>query len=489
MNKYLFIIQVLVLYSYTSMCRQNTNINLQNAIDQIAQKPFYKHASLGISVRDLTNGELKASLDKDRMLMPASSLKLITTLIGCELLSPEFRFETNVSYDGVIENDGTLKGNIYIEGSGDPTLGSNRIPGNMDAETLFKQIVTDIRACGILCIEGNIIADESVFNSFPISPSWQWNDLGNYYAAGAWGLNVNENEYSIYYNRSGPIGSVSKIVYFEPFVPNLELSNEVTIDSSNTGDNSYIFGGPYHYGKRVVGTIPQGRNLYKIKGSLPDPPLYFAYRIFEELAKRDMGGHHFKTQYHPSNTKSARKKISSYLSPQLKTIVRYTNDYSINIYCESILKTLGFKKRNSGAGSDGIEVINAYLKTKGLDTAPLHMEDGSGLSSRNLMSPDFMAEFLQVYLAGKDIGSIVNMIPLAGERGTVKNILSQSKAKGNIWLKSGSMDKTLTYAGICKGASGRFTSFSVFLNASPAKKNKENKIELEKILEAIYRFS
>jgi serine-type D-Ala-D-Ala carboxypeptidase/endopeptidase (penicillin-binding protein 4) len=462
--------------------------NLHENIDKLLSNSFYKYANIGISVRDMHSGEVIVDVEKDKMLVPASSLKLITTLTGIELLEGDFRFETRISYDGFVDPGGTLKGNIYIEGGGDPTFGSGRIPGSMNTTEIIDRMANDICDFGIQCIEGNIIADESVFNSFPVSPSWQWNDLGNYYAAGAWGLNVNENLYSIYFHRNGAVGSTSKIAYFDPNIPNLEMTNEVTIADDDTGDNSYIFGGPYHYGKRIVGTIPQGKSLYKVKGSIPDPPLYVAYRLYTALKKKEMGSHQYKTMYQAGADKESRVLITRYYSPVLSAIVRYTNDHSINLFSEAILKVLGLKFRKSGSGTAGVDVIKEFLEKNGLETLPLHMEDGSGLSARNLMSPDFMATFLVHFGKDKGIAQLANLLPAAGERGTVKNILRQSKAKGNMWVKSGSMDKILTYSGYCKTATGRMVCFSILLNSSTAKKMKENKVELEKILDAIYRF-
>jgi len=490
-SKSFFLILFLQLLSgnVKNVAAQTTGSLLQSKIDNIASSDFYKHASLGVSVRDAKTGEVVGQVQKDKMLVPASSLKLITTLSGREILGPEFRYETKISHDGFIDTDGTLKGNLYIEGSGDPTLGSDRIKGNLNGDQLFRKIISDVKTHGITCVEGDIIADESVFNSFPISPSWQWNDLGNYYAAGAWGLNVHENEYAIYFHRNGPIGSLSRIAYFKPFVPNLELDNEVTIDDADSGDNAYIFGGPYHYGKRVVGTIPRGKNLFVVKGSLPDPPSYFSYRVLQELEKNDMGGHIYKTQYRPDTKKSSRKKITSYFSSSLNEIIKLANDRSINIYCESILKTIGIRKRNAGSGGEGIAAIEDLLQSRNMDIRALHMEDGSGLSTRNLVSPDFLTNFLCNYVRDKNLNDITPLLPRVGVEGTVKFILINSPAKGNMWIKSGSMDKILTYSGYCKAASGRYVAFSVFLNASTAKKKSENKAELEKILDAIYRFS
>lgn len=480
---------VLLLINFFFFSSAGTQNELQNKINILVNSGFYKHANIGISVRDTKTGELIADIEKDKLMIPASSLKLLTTLASLDVLGSNFRFKTRISYDGILHADGTLQGNIYIEGSGDPCLGSDRIPGVLSSDALILKIADDIKKAGVVCLEGNVIADESVFNSFPVSPTWQWNDLGNYYASGAWGLNINENLYNIWYDRNGPVGSLTKVAFYEPNIPNLQIQNEVIVGNRYSGDNAYIFGGPYNYGKRVVGSIPQGKNLFKIKGSLPDPPLFFAYRVLKALEQCKIGGYTFKTMFRDDGTKKMRKEISLYESPDLKTIVRYTNEVSINLYAESILKTLGAIKLNNGSGSGGIDIIKKYIKNKGLDATPLIMEDGSGLSTRNLITPDLMSNFLSEYLQNIDFNVLKEILPAAGERGTVRQLLTGSPAKGKVWLKSGSMDKILTYAGYCETASGKIVSFSVFLNNSIFAKKYQNKAELEKILDAIYRFS
>ncbi len=485
MFRYILIL-ISAICSLTSLKAQP---DLQARIDKITSSGFYKYAHIGISVRDVVSGALIAGEQKDKLLIPASSLKIITTFSALELLGPEFQFETVISHDGYIDAGGTLHGNIYIAGGGDPTLGSSRIAGNASTTELIDKIADQIRAFGISCIEGNIIADESIYNSFPLCPSWQWNDLGNYYAAGAWGLNINENQYAIYFHRDGDVGSLTRIAYFDPMLPGLELENEVTVDSADSGDNAYIFGGPYQQGKRIVGTIPKGKGLFRIKGSMPDPPSYLAYRVHTKLAQREMGGHLFKTQFRADVNKNIRTVIGKIYSPKLREIVKYANLHSINVYCESMLKYLGWKIGNEGSGRVGIDVIKQHLLSKNIDVLPLFMEDGSGLSARNQTTPDLMTTFLASFAKNKKPEDFENLLPTVGVSGTVKNVLVQSKAKGNMWVKSGSMDKILTYAGYCRTASGRFVSFSIFLNGSTATKKRENKAELEKILEAIYIFS
>ena len=168
-----FIIVNLMLFGNILIAQQN----LQDNINKLLSNSFYKYANIGISVRDMQSGDVVVDVERDKMLVPASSLKLITTLTGIELLESDFRFETRISYDGFVDAEGTLKGNIYIEGGGDPTFGSDRIPGSMNTTDIIDRMANDICDFGIQCIEGNIIADASAFNSLPVSPSLQWDGL------------------------------------------------------------------------------------------------------------------------------------------------------------------------------------------------------------------------------------------------------------------------------------------------------------------------
>lgn len=461
---------------------------LQRKLDSIVGNFNLKDVHLGISVRDAASGDILADIQKDKMMIPASSLKLITTLTSLDILGSDFRYETRVSYDGFLHENGILEGNVYIEGSGDPSLGSDRIPGVLSSSALFSKIVEDIQKAGITCIEGKIIADASSFGCDPVSSSWQWEDLGNYYAAGVWGLNIHENSYNLWYECDGPVGGLTTIAYCEPHVPNLVFDNKVRIGKSYTGDNASIFGGPYTSTKKVTGTLPKGKSLFKIKGSMPDPPHFFTFNLWKELEKYRMGGDTIFTQLEPDQYKCNRKPISHYQSPDLKTLVKHTNESSINLYAESILRTIGIKEFQNGSDSAGIAAINKQLFSLGCGDIFFKLDDGSGLSEKNQVSPDLMSLFLVGFLKRNDKELVKEIIPSVGERGTVKRLLANSDAKGKIWAKSGSLNNVLSYTGYCETSAGKFIAFSIICNTHKSGGKRVKRAELEKILEAIYRF-
>ncbi len=468
------------------MYAQEENV-LQTKIDKYLESKDFDHASISISVIDIESGDLLAGVNPDMSVIPASSLKILTTLSGIELLGEDFQFETKIRYDGVLSEDGTLKGNIYIEGGGDPTFGSARFKQEMAFEKLMERMAQSIVKKGITCVEGMIIADESIFSSFPISPSWQWNDLGNYYATGAWGVNINENQYSIIFNKRGVVGKRPKLVYHYPYIPELEFSNEVVVDSSHTGDQAYIFGGPYNYYKRIVGTIPQGKTNFTIKGSIPDPPLFAAFLLSEELNQLGIQTEGYETLIHADRKANQRKDIVKVESPFLEEIARKANFESNNLYCESILKSTGLKKRGQASGQNGIAAIRGLLRKYKIDHGSLNMEDGSGLSARNNVSSQLLAEFLQKYCNDNGTETTCSYLPKAGAQGTVRGLLRSSKARGKVWMKSGSMNRVTSYTGIMQDASNNWKTFSVIINGYTVK-GSAMRSRVEKIIDYIYKY-
>ena len=470
--------------SYFSMHLHAQSELLSDKFEQILSAPEFKHAGVSCSVYDIEEENLVLGINENMSLVPASSLKLITTLSALDLLGEDFRFQTKISMRGELLDDGTLEGDIFIEGDGDPSLGTSDFKETLDFEKLLQSIAEAIQTKGINCIDGDIIADESVFNSFPVNPTWQWNDLGNYYASGAWGINVFENEYHIYFQQTEKIGATPAIHHYYPKVPGLELQNEVETDSANTGDNAYIFGGPYNYQKRIVGTIPAGKELFRIKGSIPDPPYFFVYHLQRVLAKMGIQSNNIQTHF-VKKKKSGRTTIHSISSPSLDKLAKKANFESNNLYCESLLKRLGYEKKGEGSGEIGKRVIRNLLRKKAIATDGLNMVDGSGLSARNQMSSFVMARFLDKMIEDLGLSTVKTMIPKAGYQGTVSSMLNGSKAKGHVWAKSGSMERVLSYSGIIEARSGKIYTFSFISNGHSVKNSRLSGI-MQQLMNSVY---
>ena len=476
---------VLVLsFLCSSLCGQSDYQDLELKIERHLRDGVFRSSNVSISVVDVETNELIVGHRPHKVLTPASSLKLLTTYTGLMKLGTAFTFNTDIYHTGRIEKDGTLKGDIVIKGSGDPTLGSPKIDEVLNFKALISEIVGKVKAQGITCIDGDIIADESIFDSYPIAPTWQWNDLGNYYASGAWGINVNENQYYVHFDKRGKIGAQPRIHSIHPKIPQLKLSNEIVVDSAHTGDQAYIFGGPYNYYKRVVGTIPQGDKIFTIKGSIPDPPLFLAYHVYDGLEKEKIKCKSYKSSFAKVAVRKDNK-IMSLKSPILGEIVKKANFDSNNLYTEAILKMIGLKKRGQGSGQNGINILKRELKKSGVATDEQLIMDGSGLSARNKISSFALARFLAYLTKKADVEKLVEYIPRGGHTGTVRGMFGKSSARGNVWLKSGSMESVQSFTGYIKSKSGKWLSFSIIVNGFSAK-NKVIRNKLDKLIRDIY---
>ncbi|KAA3634634.1 MAG: D-alanyl-D-alanine carboxypeptidase/D-alanyl-D-alanine-endopeptidase [Bacteroidetes bacterium] len=442
--------------------------SIQSQINQLLKDPAFKHASVGISVMDVKTGKMVASHNADQSLIPASILKVVTTSTTAGILGSNYKFKTELQYSGDIDKQGNLKGNLYIKGYGDPTLASPLMEGTDSMEDVLGNFVYAILQKNILCVEGHIIGDASWFGSTVNAPDWPWIDLGNYYAAGVWGLNFHENLYYLHFLQNPQLKASPRIMDIEPEVEGLAFYNEVKSAKKGSGDNAYIYGAPYSYERYVRGTIPVGNQKFTIKGSLPDPPLFAAQKLKNQLAGINVPTSRGATtdRLLQIPMEKTRKTLYTHYSPDLKTIIKRTNIKSVNLYCETFLKTLG--KRKTGEGTEaqkGLEVIEDFWTQRGLSFDGVSQVDGSGLSRTNLVTARFMASLLRkTHLDPKISNTIYESLPIAGKSGGLKYYLRGTVAEGKLRAKTGTLENVRSFAGYATNNQGKKLAFCIIVN-------------------------
>ena len=145
------------------------------------------HASVSLCVADAKTGDILIDYNSGISLTPASVMKVITSAAALELLGPDYTFKTTVGYTGSLnKRSGRLKGNIIILGGGDPALGSKYFADHY--EGFIDNWVAEIKKLGIKRIKGRVITDDSYYDYLPVPAKWLWEDEGNYYGAGAYGI-------------------------------------------------------------------------------------------------------------------------------------------------------------------------------------------------------------------------------------------------------------------------------------------------------------
>ena len=480
---YRLLLLLTFLLSFSILSAQST---LQKKINDFATHPNLIHGQLSVAIMDVATNKMIAGHRPNKNMIPASSLKVLITGIALKKLGKDYRFKTELLYDGTITEEGILKGNLIIRGYGDPTLGSHHFEKVEKHDIVLNKWTDAIKKAGIKKIEGYIIGDASYFSTQVDGRTWLWEDLGNYYGAGAWGLNFHENLYHLDLKQTSKLGATPSILTVRPTVPNLHLINELTQDKRGTGDNAYIFGVPYGYTRFIRGTIPIGSGTFTIKGSVPDPPFFAAFQLMQNLEKvgistSQRAGSLYQLEQegiHIGNTTI----INTYHSPTLQEIVKETNLKSVNLYCEALLRLLAKIEKGNSDPSLGLEIIMDYLNNNGLPTAGLFLRDASGLSPRNSVSARHLAAYLAFLKKQKDIfPDFKASLPVGGKSGALKYLFRGTIAENRVFAKSGGMDRVRSYSGYVQNKAGKWLSFSIIANNFSGKSSTMRK-EMEKLM-------
>ena len=219
------------------------------------EKPNYRNATFGIQVIDAETGNELFSRNSEKLMIPASVLKIITSATALEILGTDYRFKTRIGYMGNIQNN-ILNGDLVIISGGDPTLGSAYFPG----KDFLKEWAGKIREAGIRKITGNIVLDESNYESEELPPTWIWGDIGNYYGAYFDSYTNHDNLFTITF-KSGNAGEQTEIISTSPEIEGLKIENQV-VASENNIDDAYVYGSPFDKNRVIRGTIPKGKESF-----------------------------------------------------------------------------------------------------------------------------------------------------------------------------------------------------------------------------------
>lgn len=429
-----------------------TGEKLQKAYQQFESDSQLKHATISLYVINSKTGEVVFDKNSQIGLAPASTQKIITAATAFELLGKDYRYKTELGYDGKIENN-ILKGNLYIVGSGDPTLGSWRYSNTHDT-ILLNDWLRDIQKLKIKKIEGDLIAVDNKFDTQITPGGWIWDDIGNYYGAGVSGLNWHENQYDMKLRAGSEIGDSVEILTTDPQLDYNYLINELKTGPKGSGDNAYIYLPPYGFNGFVRGTIPLGEKSFTISGSFQMPsayPLIFLRNKINKVRIK-IDGDEPKTSI---SFAAYRKKISypndildTHYSPPLDSIIYWFLQKSINLYGEALIKTIAYEKKGFGATDTGVLIIKDFWKQKGLDENEINIYDGSGLSPLNRVTTHAQVEVLKYAKQQAWFPYFFNALPVYN----------------NMKMKSGTISDVKGFCGYQASGDGTQYIFSFLVN-------------------------
>ncbi|GAB2589651.1 D-alanyl-D-alanine carboxypeptidase/D-alanyl-D-alanine endopeptidase [Spirosoma areae] len=462
--------------------------HLINLVEAFQAGPAVRFGTVALSVRRVRDGEELIGYNARMSLPSASTLKLITTATALVVLGSNYTYTTTLEYDGTIQ-DSVLTGNLYIRGTGDPSLGSWRFANYDDLPALIKSWSEAVRAAGIRRIQGMVVGDASLYDDLTTPDSWPFSDLGNYYGASLSALNINENLYRIFFRPGKSVGTAATVLRTDPLLPYLTFRNTVTTDAANTGDQVNIYGAPFMNQQWLTGKVPLGEpaNEFSVKGALPDPAYFAANALQNQLIQANVtisgppvsvgGGS-------STSVVSAGKRtvLNQNKSATLIDLVQQTNFQSINLYAEALLRTTALALNKSVRSTEAsLTVLTDFWKNKGANVEGFRIRDGSGLSTVGALTADNMTGILSAMGRENAFPLFYETIPVVGQTGTVRSLARGTPAAGNIRAKSGSIEGVRAYAGYFTASDGEPMSFCLLVNKFTPGQNRVVTSGLEKI--------
>lgn len=460
---------LLTLSMYTA--EGQTRDDVTEAMENVLGSDDFKGAS--VSMLAVTgDGDTLLCHDSGRLLIPASNMKLVSTALAMHSLGPDYRYGTGIGYSGTIE-DGTLRGDLYIIGGGDPTIGSaNPIATPLD--TLFGEWMEMISDTGISHIEGNIVGDGRFFSGMDGHPTWEVCDAGTYYGTGTSGLSFYENVQDFNVSAGEKPGDPVNIEPGYPETPWMEFIYSCTTGKPGTGNSLYFYPDSFYPCGEMRGSFAVDRQPRTEHAANRFPEYTLAWYFWRFLADNGI-----ESEEGPADTgpvfgicampQDSLKIIGRTFSAPLSDIIAETNRKSNNLYAETLMKTLGKEYCGSGCYDSSYVAVRGLLEETGVTGHRTIIRDGSGLSRENLLSADFLCDLLLKMTLSPSFEDFFNSLPRPGGIGTLEYEMQSVpfSIKDRIRMKSGSMGGVRCLSGYIipeTGAREDMIIFSLLVN-------------------------
>ncbi len=441
---------------------------LEREITALIDQPFMDNATWGIAVESLDRGDTLFSRNADKGFIPASNMKIFTTVFALDRLGPDYTYTTRVFLKGRRVDDSTFDGHIILKGSGDPTL-SGRF---RDDRTLaiLEDWRDSLKSLGVRRLCGHVIGDDRIFTDEFLGAQWEWDNESYWYSAQLSGLSFNDNCVD-YYVTPTKVGFPARIQTV-PATGYLRIRNRIVTVASESEAREIRF-----VRRRASNVVDAYGAVALQAGTLVgyvtvENPTRYTATVFKELLERDgwrIDGEALDLDdlpgfsYDPQSDTTVTQ-IASYRSPPLSEILKVVNKRSQNFYAEQVLRTVTAVQSGVGSAAEALRLERAYYDSIGLKTDRMAFVDGSGYARTNQVSPNDILAVLKFVRKHRYRKTFYESLSVAGIDGTLRHRMTEGPAYGNVRAKTGFVDRVRSISGYVKTADGEDLVFSLLCN-------------------------
>jgi D-alanyl-D-alanine carboxypeptidase/D-alanyl-D-alanine-endopeptidase (penicillin-binding protein 4) len=408
---------------------------------------------VSILIRETRSKRIVASLSPDRDRVPASVMKIYTTYSALLDLGTDFRWPTKVYYTGTFRR-GTIRGDLVVEGFGDPTLRTSDL----------KRIARRLRKLGVRSITGDMVLDRTFFAAGDTVTSGFDRNRYSEYNAMPNALMLNDHMSSFVVQAKGGKIVATKTIPHDGY----DLINRMQpTDAACKGKNAWPFVGvTTRNGRSTVtlrGTISTHCPKRRISKLLTHTHESFYHAFKAALAS---AGITFKGKMVLARVPRSARALMLHRSRPLLSIVAKTLKKSNNLYARHIFLLLGAQNYGAPATEPkGAKAVASILSARGVWDSHTRIVNGSGLSRKARTSAQALVKVLDDaygYYGSKWL----NALSIAGKDGTIRRRFKNSVAKGRAWMKTGTLNRAKNIAGYVKGRSGRLYTVAILYNGA-----------------------
>ncbi|MGE5350560.1 MAG: D-alanyl-D-alanine carboxypeptidase/D-alanyl-D-alanine-endopeptidase [Acidobacteriota bacterium] len=431
-------------------------------IDDIFNDPNFNSANWGVVIKSLETGEYLYKRNEDKLMVPASNLKLFTTSSGLLLLGKNYRYKTNLYMNGNLEGS-VLKGDLIIQGSGDPTI-SGRFHEE-DTYKVYNDWADTLLSRGIEEITGNLIGDDKLFDENGLGEGWSWDYETYWYSASTSAISFNDNCVDIIVKPTEP--GKQAILGILPETKYVTIINKVVTVPKDTPTDIDVYRERGTNIITVFGKISENSEEFKTYSTVNNPTQFSLIVLKDILKKKGIVIKGYATDIDEENISldySKLKKIFTHYSVPLSEIVRVINKNSQNFYAEQLLKTIGLNKYGFGSIENGVKAVKNLLREMGINSEDMIMADGSGLSRLDLVTPRQIVDLLNYMYKNETFSVFYQTLPVAGIDGSLARRMLRSKAENNVRAKTGYLGGVRSLCGFVHTADNEPVAFSIIVN-------------------------
>jgi serine-type D-Ala-D-Ala carboxypeptidase/endopeptidase (penicillin-binding protein 4) len=484
-------------------------------------QPRFAPAAWGVKVVSLDSGKTIFEHNPEKYFSPASNAKLYTCALALDRLGADYKIKTSIYATAQPDASGTLKGDLTIYGRGDPTFAARLHEGNYDKP--LEAFVAQIKAAGVQRIEGDLIGDESYFNTPPLGAGWEWDDLQEYYGAEVSALSIHDNSLDVFVKpgdrtalpckiSSGPAvnfftiinrtqtaakGTPTSITYYRPVGENIiYVSGRLAVDSPRGYQTSIAVHNPallfvtllkdalVKNGISIKGrartldwkyreVTPLDLSKFIELGSIDSPPMKDIIRevlkpsqnLYAQLCLLQVGVRSQSGVWSPESGVRTQTDVSSSTNGNQKAVPA-SSTATPQVAKPSATPDTGLQTADTSMTTEerGVEALKAFLHEVGVKKGDVLLEEGSGLSRRDVITPNATIALLKFMHTHKSAEIYRDGLPVAGVDGTLRNRMKETAAAGNVRAKTGTLRYVYTLSGYVTSAGGEKLAFSIMLN-------------------------